>query len=113
MISQLTCILVKFDFFEHTIYLNNKSTTHLLALVKWYKPVKDHKIRYYCQVDDNDIKSCNVELWSNEFYKMGRDSIIPIHNILCKFIKSEFYIGKKMQKEIKRNDKYNTEKSIY
>jgi len=58
---------------------------------------------------------------------MGRDSIIPIHNILCKFIKLEFYIGKKMQKymaviplnkkisfwEIKRNDKYNTEKSIY
>ena len=85
-------------FFEHTIYLNNKSTTHSLALVKWYKPVKDHKIRYYCQVDDDDIKSCNVELWSNEFYKMGRDSIIPIHNILCKFIKSEFYIGKKMQK---------------
>jgi len=55
---------------------------------------------------------------------MGKDSIIPIYNILCKFIKSEFYIGKKMQKymaviqkisfwEIKRNDKYNTEKSIY
>ena len=98
MMSQLTRMLVKFNFFEHTIYLNNKSTTHSLALVKWYKPVKDHKIRYYCQVDDDDIKSCNVELWSNEFYKMGRDSIIPIHNILCKFIKSEFYIGKKMQK---------------
>src|SRR5256886_15083992 len=46
-------------FFEHTIYLNNKSITHSLALVKWYKPVQDHKIRYYCQVDDDDIKSCN------------------------------------------------------
>src|SRR5438270_11637302 len=76
MMSQLTHMLVKFNFFEHTIYLNinNKSTTHSLALVKLYKPVKDHKIRYYCQVDDDDIKSCNVELWSNEFYKLGRDS---------------------------------------
>src|SRR5437763_16849828 len=76
---QLTRMLVKFNCFEHTIYLYNKSTNHSLALVKWYKTVKDHKLRYYCQVDDDDIKSCNVELWSNEFYKMGRDSIIPIH----------------------------------
>ena len=30
---------------------------------------------------------------------MSRDSIIPIHNILGKFIKSKFYIGKKQQKE--------------
>ena len=26
---------------------------------------------------------------------MGRDSIIPIHNVLSKFIKSKFYIGRK------------------
>ena len=47
-------------FFEHTIY-NPQPLTHLLALVKWYKPVQDYKIRYHCQVDD-DIKSCNIEL---------------------------------------------------
>ncbi len=82
-------------FFEHAIYLNNKLTTHSLALVKWYKLVQDHEIRYYCQVDDNDIKSCNIELWSNEFYDMSRDSIIPIHNVLSKFIKSKFYVGRK------------------
>jgi hypothetical protein len=75
------------------IYLNNKSTIHSLALVKWYQPDLDHSIRYYCQVDDDDINSCNIELWSNEFFEMGRDSIIPIHNILSKFIKSEFYVG--------------------
>jgi hypothetical protein len=86
-------------FFEHTIYLNNKSITHSLALVKWYKPVQDHKIRYYCQVDDDDIKSCNIELWSNEFYNLGRDSIIPVHNVLSKFIKSKFYVGAKKPKE--------------
>jgi hypothetical protein len=86
-------------FFEHAIYLNNKSTTHSLALVKWYKPVQDHKIRYYCQVDDDDIKSCNIELWSNEFFKLGRDSIIPVHNVLSKFIKSKFYVGVTNPKE--------------
>jgi len=98
-------------FFEHTIYLNNKSITHSLALVKWYKPVQDlvglgkskltqsHKIRYYCQVDDDDIKSCNIELWSNEFYNLGRDSIIPVHSVLSKFIKSKFYVGAKELKE--------------
>jgi hypothetical protein len=98
-------------FFEHTIYLNNKSITHSLALVKWYKPVQDlvglgkskltrsHKIRYYCQVDDDDIKSCNIELWSNEFYNLGRDSIIPVHSVLSKFIKSKFYVEAKKLKE--------------
>lgn len=83
-------------FFEHTVYLNSKESTHSLALVKWYKPVGD---RYYCQVD-NEIESCNIELWSNdEFYRMGRDSIIPIHNILGKFVKCNFNIGKKKLKE--------------
>jgi hypothetical protein len=86
-------------FFEHAIYLNNSQPlTHSLALVKWYKPVGDHKIRYHCQVD-NDVKSCNIELWTNEFYTMGRDSIIPIHNILGKFIKCNFNIGKRKLKE--------------
>jgi hypothetical protein len=80
-------------FFEHIVYLNNsKPLTHSLALVKWYKPVHDHKIRFYCQVD-NDIKSCNIELWTNEFYDMSRDSIIPIHNILGKFIICNFNVG--------------------
>lgn len=83
-------------FFEHSIYLNNNSqpSIHSLALVKWYKPVSDHRTRYYCQVD-NDIKSCNIELWSKEFYEMARDSIIPIHNILGKFVKCNFSIGKR------------------
>jgi hypothetical protein len=88
-------------FFEHTIYRNHNSqpSIHSLALVKWYKPVQDHKIRYYCQVDD-DIKSSNIELWTNEFYSsMTRDSIIPIHNILGKFIKCDFSIGTRKAKE--------------
>lgn len=86
-------------FFEHTVYRNSNSqpSIHSLALVKWYKLVRDHKIRYYCQVDD-DVKSCNIELWTNEFYDMTRDSIIPIHNILGKFIKCDLSIGTKRLK---------------
>src|SRR5256885_17272682 len=30
-------------FFEHTIYQNNSSQ----PLTKWYKPVRDHRIRYH------------------------------------------------------------------
>jgi hypothetical protein len=85
-------------YFEHNIYLNNSlnPSTHSLAFIKWYKPVGN---RYYCQVD-NDIKSCNIELWSNdEFYRIGRDSIIPIHNILGKFVKCDFIVRKKKLKQ--------------
>ena len=85
-------------FFEHAIYLNNVSVTHSLAFVKWYNPVKDPEIRYYCQVGD-DVKSCNIELWTNEFFDLSRDSIIPIHNILGKFIKCKFYVGTRNAKE--------------
>ncbi|GBC39248.2 hypothetical protein GLOIN_2v1788017 [Rhizophagus irregularis DAOM 181602=DAOM 197198] len=85
-------------YFEHTIYLKNSSSTHSLALVKWYRPVQDHRTRYFCQVDD-DIKSCNIELWTNGFYDMSRDSIIPVHHILGKFIKCDFNIGTRKIKE--------------
>ncbi|GES94182.1 uncharacterized protein LOC110233779 [Rhizophagus clarus] len=86
-------------YFEHTIHLNSsRSLTHSLALVKWYKLVQDHSTRYYCQVD-NDIKSCNMELWTNEFYDMRRDSIIPIHHIIGKFIKCNFDTGTRKTKE--------------
>lgn len=87
-------------FFEHTIY-KSQELVHSLALVRWYEPVQDHKTRYHCQVDEEDINSCNiVELWSNEFYYTSRDSIVPIHNnILGKFIKCKFYVGIRKPKE--------------
>lgn len=76
-------------FFEHTIY-NPQPSIHSLALIKWYKPAQDSEARYHCQVDSNDINSCNIELWTSEFYKMERDSIIPVHSILGKFVKCNF-----------------------
>ena len=85
-------------FFEHTVYKPQK-LVHSLALVRWYEPDPDYRIRYYCQVDEDDINSCNIELWSNKFYDLGRDSIIPIHHILGKFIKCKFYVGTQIPKE--------------
>ncbi|GBC02643.1 hypothetical protein RclHR1_04730004 [Rhizophagus clarus] len=69
-------------FFEHTVYLQDGPKMHYLAFIRWYKPAKDRKTRFYCKNDD-DINSCNIELWNDEFYEMGRDCIISIHNILC------------------------------
>ena len=50
-------------------------------------------------MDNDDINSCNIELWSNESFEMDRDSIIPIHNILGKFIKCKFNVGTRNPKE--------------
>jgi hypothetical protein len=81
-------------FFEHTIYLQDGPRTHYLAFVRWYKPVKNHKIRFYCKIDDDD-NSCNIKLWNDEFYEMERDCIIPIHNILCQFVSGSFKAGQR------------------
>src|SRR2546429_4421383 len=43
------------------------------------------KNRYYFSIDD-DEETCNVELWKNEFYSYGRDNIIPVQNILYRFV---------------------------
>jgi len=81
-------------FFEHTVWLPEGPKTHYLAFVRWYKPAENHKTRFYCKIN-NDDKSCNIELWKFEFYEMGRDCIIPIHNILCRFVSGSFEVGKK------------------
>lgn len=72
-------------FFEHDIFLSGQNLTHKLAFVRWYKPVSSSSIRYHFSIDDN-IKTCNVELWENHFYPISRDNIIPIHNILGRFV---------------------------
>ncbi|RHZ76577.1 hypothetical protein Glove_196g101 [Diversispora epigaea] len=82
-------------FFEHTTLISDLTNrTHSLALIKWFKPVKDYKTHFYCQVN-NDIENCNIEIWIKNFYQLSRDSIIPIHNLYSKFIKCDFNIGKR------------------
>src|SRR5688572_12915230 len=80
-------------FFEHSINLYSWNLTHKFAYVKWYKPVAT-SIRYHFSVDD-DIETCNVELWENSFFPVARDNIIPIHNILGRFIPVKYKISKR------------------
>ena len=84
-------------FFEHIVYLPEPKT-YYLAFVRWYKLAEHYNTRFHCKIDDDD-KSCNIELWKSEFYEVGRDCIIPIHNILCRFISGSFEIGKKNPKK--------------
>ena len=63
-----------------------------MAYVRWYKPAETSKVRYYFSIDD-DEKTCNVELWKNEFYSYGRDSIILVQNILCRFVSVKYKIS--------------------
>ena len=70
-------------FFEHSIHLSSKNLIHRLAYIKWYKPAISS--RFHFSIND-DIETCNVELWENDFYQRSRDNIIPVHNILGRFI---------------------------
>jgi hypothetical protein len=72
-------------FFKHIVDFEGGPVEHNLAYVRWYKPAETSKVRYYFSIDD-DEETCNVELWKNEFYSYGRDSIIPVQNILCRFV---------------------------
>jgi hypothetical protein len=81
-------------FFEHTVKLPSGYHTHRLAFVKWYLPAEDQQKRFHCRIND-DNSSCNVELWKYDFYGIGRDSIIPVHNIYARFIDIDFTIGKR------------------
>lgn len=71
-------------FFEHSVHLSSRNLTHKLAYIKWYKPA-NLASRFHFSIDD-DAETCNVELWEDSFYPSSRDNIIPIHNILGRFI---------------------------
>jgi hypothetical protein len=87
-------------FFEHNIQLPNGNQKHYLAFVRWHKKSKDHRTRFHCQINNNDNGNiCNIELWEKDFYELGRDCIIPIHNILGRFVAGTMKIGKKNPKE--------------
>jgi hypothetical protein len=79
-------------FFKHIIDFENRPAEHNLAFIQWYKPAETYKVRYYFSIDD-DEKTCNVELWKNEFFPDGRDSIIPVQHILCRFVPVKYKIS--------------------
>jgi hypothetical protein len=86
-------------FFEHTIYLSEGPVTHSLAFVRWYSAADDRRSRFHCQIDKDNTKISNIELWKKDFYELSRDCIIPVHNILGRFVAGTMKIGKKTPKE--------------
>lgn len=82
-------------FFEHNIFMPfTGNLTHKLAFVRWYKPANSSSIRYHFSIND-DAGTCNVELWENSFYPISRDNIIPIHNILGRFVPVKYKISER------------------
>ncbi|GBB84967.1 hypothetical protein RclHR1_11550009 [Rhizophagus clarus] len=71
-------------FFEYSVHLSSHNLTHKLAYIKWYK-LANLTSRFHFSIDD-DVETCNVELWEDSFYLSSRDNIILIHNILGQFI---------------------------
>ena len=45
------------------------------------------------------MKICNIELWKKDFYELSQDCIIPVHNILGRFIAGTMKIGKRSPTE--------------
>ena len=79
-------------FFKHIVDFENGLVEHNLAYIQWYKPAETSNIRYYFGIDDEE-KTCNVELWKNEFFPDGRDCIIPVQNILGRFVPVKYQIS--------------------
>ena len=75
-------------FLKHTIDLPERAFEHNLAYVRWYKPAS---ARYHFSIDD-DEQTCNVELWSKDFYPKSRDCIIPVHHILGRFVPVKYKV---------------------
>ena len=79
-------------FFEHKVNnIPRESKIHRLAYVRWFMPNLTNRFHFKI---DNDIQSCIVETWSNDFFGISRDSIIPVHNILSRFIPYNYKIGR-------------------
>jgi hypothetical protein len=72
-------------YFKHTMKIPNGEKTHYLAYVRWYKPAQTATRRFHLSLD-NDDNTCLAELWSDKFYEEAADCIIPIQNILGRFI---------------------------
>ena len=79
-------------FFKHIVEFEDAPKEHNLAYIRWYMPVETSKVRYYFSINDEE-KTCNVELWKNEFSPDGRDSIILVQNILCRFVPVKYKIS--------------------
>ena len=76
-------------FFKHTIDLPDRTFEHNLVYIRWYKPTNS---QFHFSVD-NDQQTCNVELWSKDFYPERQDCIIPVHHILGRFVPVKYKLS--------------------
>jgi len=76
-------------YFKHIVDLPTGPSEHNLAFIRWYKPADTANLRYYFTIDE----ICNVELWKPDFYPESRDCIIPVHNILGRFVPTKYQIS--------------------
>jgi hypothetical protein len=83
-------------YFEHTLTLPNGPRTHLLAYVKWYNDVSSSSIRFKHKFMTPEVS--NTELWREEYYEEGIDSIIAVHRIYGRAIKIDYRVGNKNKK---------------
>jgi hypothetical protein len=78
-------------YFKHTVDFLNGPVEHYLAFIRWYQPVTK---RFHFNVNDGEeTETCNVELWKSVYYTESRDCIIPVHNILCRFVPVTYKIS--------------------
>ena len=84
-------------YFEHTLTLSNGPRTHLLAYVKWYKNAPSSSIRFKHKFMGPEVS--NIELWKEEYYEEGQDSIIAVHRIYGRAIKIDYRVGNKNNKK--------------
>jgi hypothetical protein len=68
-------------YIEHSL----AGRVHRLAIVNWYQPVSSTKVRYRLGLDGKP-RFCNAEMWRITFYPLSRESILPVHNILGRFV---------------------------
>jgi hypothetical protein len=80
-------------YFEHTLTLPRGPRTHLLAYVKWYKNASSSSIRFKHKFMEPEVS--NTELWNEEYYEEGQDSIIAVHRIYGRVIKIDYRVGNK------------------
>ena len=98
-------------FFTHSVNLPNQAAEHKLAYIHWFKTVNLAKIWFYFSIRDQ-AETCNVKLWSTEFYPIKRECIIPIYNIFDQFVPFRYRISNRQNSRkylavIPINRKYN------
>lgn len=70
---------------------------HVLEFVRWHKPANTQNIHFHCKITDDDLNSCNIELWKKELYDIGRDVLSQFTIYMVNSILVNLQPAKKIQ----------------